>query len=99
VSSTATESPHVAKKLQFDWTITFGNMLSLVAAALAIVTMGTAVDKRLTILEEARLVQRERDVQQDTQLREHIQGVMVILNKIEVRVESIGDKLNARPQR
>jgi hypothetical protein len=79
--------------VKFDGTVNLGHIITLIACLGAGLTAWNAMDKRVASLEDARKVQVERDAQQDSVLRDHISGINSLLNKIDLRVERIGDRL------
>lgn len=58
---------HQKKGLVFDPTINAGHMLTFGSMLVALFVAMNVVDKRLTVLEEARVYQREKDQSQDAQ--------------------------------
>lgn len=59
----STESKH--KRLKLDWTVSVGNLISIAGAAMVIVMGWNAMDKRVLVLEEGKIVQAQRDNAQD----------------------------------
>lgn len=92
------DQPGTARKIRFDGTVNFGHVLTFAAAMLAGFTAWNGMDKRLVVLEEARKVQIERDATQDQASRERMFDIAQLLNKIDHRLDRIGDRLNDQNQ-
>lgn len=93
------EEARMRRAIKFDGTINMGHLLTFTAGLLAGVAAWNGIDKRITILEEARLSQGRRDDTQDSLLRDRIGSIEATLNKIDQRVERLGDRLTERPSR
>lgn len=67
------------KRVRWDPTINMGHLITMVTSMITslvfVMASWAAIDKRVTVLEEARLVQRERDTDARDQLREKIDGL------------------------
>lgn len=84
------------RHVKFDGTINLGHLISVTVMVLAGVTAWNSMDKRLVVLEEARKVQTERDSTQDGMVRERMFDINQALNKIDSRLDRIGDRLNSQ---
>lgn len=84
------------RAIRFDGTINMGHILTFAAGLTAGAAAWNGIDKRVTILEEARNVQTRRDDTQDVLVREQIAAMNALLTKIDQRVERLGDRLGDR---
>lgn len=80
--------PH-RRGLTFDPTINAGHLLSLGGMCIALFMAMSAVDKRLTILEEAKLYQREKDAAQDAVQHKADEVIQRRLEKIDQKLDSV----------
>lgn len=87
----AQEKPTTEKRIRFDGTINLGHVLTFVGFIASGFAAYSTMDKRIVVLEEARLVQRQIDDRQDTDraemkkaMREDIKEVM---RKIDILLE------------
>jgi hypothetical protein len=89
-----TSSP---RRVRYDPTVNLGHILTLLAMLAAGTAAWNAMDRRLTVLEEARVVQKERDISQDISSRERMFDLQQTLNKIDGRLDKISDRLPLLP--
>ena len=86
--------------IKFDGTINLGHVLTFLVAMFAGITAWNGMDKRVTVLEEARKVQTDRDAQQDGVLRDRMFDLNQTLQRIDGRLDKIGDQLvNSKAQK
>lgn len=78
-------------RIRFDGTINLGHVLTMVTFIAAGVVGWTAMDKRITVLEEARMVQQQIDKRQDedrTDMKKTVREDMKeIIRKVDILVE------------
>lgn len=79
------ELPH--KRVTFDPTINLGHLLTFASLVLAGFVSWTALNTRVAVLEDARVVQAARDAGQDVLIKERIAEVLAAINKVDARVE------------
>ena len=91
-----TPQPQPDNRVRFDKTINLGHVLTMVGFLLATLIQWNMMDKRVVVLEESRLTQRERDTSQDTNTREKAQEVKDALRELKTSVEKLGDRMGAR---
>lgn len=85
------------KRLTFDPTINAGHVLTFVTLVIAGFTSWSLLDKRLTVVEQAQLFQRERDQHQDAQVANTFGEFKGTLTEIKRSVEEIRrDQLQQR---
>jgi hypothetical protein len=80
-------------KLRFDMTINLGHALTMFTFLVVAITQWNLMDKRVLVLEEFRLAQRERDVSQDLSSKDKFQEVRDALTELRRSVEKVGDKV------
>lgn len=80
-------------RVRFDKTINLGHVLTIATFLLLTLTQWNMMDKRVVVLEEFRLSQRERDATQDAASKDKFQEVKDALTDIKHSVEKLGDKL------
>jgi hypothetical protein len=83
-------------RIRFDRTINLGNVLTMVAMVVIVMTSWSMQDKRLAVLEEARMSQREKDQAQDADRREKFGEVRDALQDLRRSVEKLADRGGAR---
>lgn len=78
------------KRLTFDPTINAGHLLTAATMTAALVAGWNLLDKRVVVLEEAKIYQRERDTARDaavkeklTELQEGVRDVRRVLENIQ----------------
>lgn len=90
------DDSNAANGLKFDKTINLGHVLTMVSMIAAVMVSWSLMDKRVVVLEEARLAQRERDQAQDMASRERLQEVRDALLDLRRSVEKVSDKVGAK---
>lgn len=86
-------TPPAGGGIQFDKTINLGHLISVVMFLAAISVQWNMVDKRITVLEESRAIQRERDAAQDAAARDKAQEMKDTLREVKAGIEKISDRL------
>jgi hypothetical protein len=86
-------TPTPGSGIQFDKTINLGHVISMIMFLAAISVQWNMVDKRITVLEESRAIQRERDAAQDVAAREKAQEIKETLRDVKSGIEKISDRL------
>lgn len=80
-------------KLRFDMTINLGHALTVISFLGVAVTQWNLMDKRVLVLEEFRLSQRERDIAQDLASKDKFQEVRDALTELRRSVEKVADRV------
>ncbi len=83
-------------RVRFDKTINLGHILSAATFLAALALQWNVMDKRIVVLEEARLSQKERDTAQDSLSRDKFGEVKDAMIDLRHSVEKIGDKIGAQ---
>lgn len=83
-------------RIKFDPTINLGHVLTAITLISGIVVSYMVLDKRVTVLEEGRVSQRERDAVQDAVSRDKFQEVKDALLDLRRSVEKVSDKVGAK---
>ena len=81
--------------IRFDKTINLGHVLTIGSFLALTLTQWNMMDKRITMLEEFREAQRERDTSQDTNIREKAQEVKEALVELKRVIEKLGDRMDS----
>ena len=68
------DEPH-SKRLTFDPTINAGHLLTFAGMAVSLFVGWSMLDKRVVVLEEAKIYQVRRDDQQDTLISEKLADI------------------------
>lgn len=76
------------KRITFDPTINLGHILTFLSLVIAGALAWAALNTRLAVLEDARIVQASRDATQDMLIKERIAEVLAAVNKVDQRVEN-----------
>ena len=76
------------KRVTFDPTINLGHILTFLSLVIAGALAWAALNTRLAVLEDARVVQAARDATQDMLIKERIAEVLAAVNKVDARVEN-----------
>lgn len=76
------------KRITFDPTINLGHILTFLSLVIAGALAWAALNTRLAVLEDARIVQSARDATQDMLIKERIAEVLAAVNKVDARVEN-----------
>lgn len=90
-----TEDQH-GSGVKFDRTINLGHVLTFIGFLLTIMVTWSAMDKRVTVLEEARKVQESRDLAQDGRLSEKMSEIRDSLADLKHGVEQVREKLETK---
>ena len=77
------------KKLTFDPTINAGHVLTFVTLVVAGFASWSLLDKRLTVVEQAQIFQRERDMKQDEVMAGKFVDISSKLDKIDRNVDEM----------
>lgn len=80
--------------LRFDPTINAGHVLTFVSLMVAGAGAWMAIDKRIVVLEEARVAQAQRDGLQDTSLKETRERLEKGQERMDAKLDRILDKLS-----
>lgn len=91
-------APPAENRIRFDKTINLGHILTMGTFLVAILVQWNVMDKRVTVLEESRQTQRERDAVQDNTTKEKAQEVKEALNDLKRSVEKLSDKMEFSPK-
>ena len=83
-------------RIRFDKTINLGHILTAVAFLVTALISWNVMDKRVTVLEESRTAQRERDTAQDITSKDKFQEVRDALVDLRRSVEKVSDKVGAK---
>lgn len=74
------------KRLSFDPTINAGHVLTFVTLVVAGFGAWSMMDKRVTVLEEAKVYQRERDGSQDAAIKEKFDQIKESLAELKQEI-------------
>lgn len=86
------DQEHPPKRgLVFDPTINAGHLLTFASMFIALFVAMNVVDKRLTVLEEARIYQREKDLQQDQAQIKSEETTNRLLEKLDRKMDDVID--------
>ena len=86
------EPPH--RGVKFDATINLGHILTFVGFLLAGFGAWSTLDKRLTVIEEHRYLQKQVDLSQDNRATEAALQMRDVLGRLDKQVERLSDKLD-----
>ena len=89
-------SPNYGGRFHFDNTINLGHVLTMISMVAAVSISWSLLDKRVVVLEEARMAQRDRDMTQDMSSKERLQEVRDALNDLRRSVEKVADRVGAK---
>lgn len=89
-------TPTPDSRIRFDKTVNLGHIISIVAFLLMTLTQWNMMDKRITVLEEFRTVQRERDAAQDMNAKDRAQEVKDAINDLKRSIEKLADRLGPK---
>ena len=92
MTDTIQETPH--KGIRWDATINLGHVLTFVGFILAGFGAWATLDKRLTVIEEHRYLQKQVDLSQDNRATEAAQAMRDVLGRLDKQVERLNDKLD-----
>lgn len=80
------------RRFHFDPTINAGHVLTMVSMLLVVVTAWASLDKRVVVLEEAKVYQRQRDENQDTVIKDKMSDIKETLRELKESIESLSSK-------
>lgn len=92
MTDTTQETPH--NGIRWDATINLGHVLTFVGFILAGFGAWATLDKRLTVIEENRYLQKQVDLSQDNRATEAAQAMRDVLGRLDKQVERLNDKLD-----
>jgi uncharacterized membrane protein len=81
------DTPSPPKHITFDPSINLGHILTFLSLVVAGFVTYATLNTRVAVLEDARIVQANRDSSQDTLIKERINEVLNAVNKVDARVE------------
>lgn len=84
------------KRLTFDPTINAGHLLTFVSLMGALAIGWNTLDKRVVVLEEAKVYQRERDQAQDNSITEKLGDIKETLREVKRGVDDLKQR-GAKP--
>lgn len=84
------------KRLTFDPTINAGHLLTFVSLMGALAIGWNTLDKRVVVLEEAKVYQRERDQAQDNSITEKLGDIKETLREVKRGVDDLKQR-SAKP--
>ena len=82
------------RHLNFDPTINAGHLLTFVSMASLVIAAWIMMDKRLTVLEEARVYQAKRDEAQETVTRDKMNDLVEAIRDLRRSIERRNDREN-----
>ena len=80
--------------IKFDATINLGHILTFVGFVVAGFGAWSTLDKRLTVIEEHRYLQKQVDLSQDNRATEAALQMRDVLGRLDKQVERLSDKLD-----
>ena len=80
--------------IKFDATINLGHILTFVGFLLAGFGAWSTLDKRVTIIEESKYLQKQVDVSQDIRSAEATGQIKEVLQRLDRQIERIADRLD-----
>ena len=80
--------------VKFDPTINLGHVLTFIALLITGVGAWSALDKRVTVIEESRYTQKQVDASQDAQVATLISQIKEVLVRLDRQVERLTDKMD-----
>lgn len=83
-------------RVRFDRTFNLGHVITVVSFLLMTLAQWNMMDKRVTVLEEFRAVQRERDSSQDMTAKDRAQEVKDAVNDLKRSIEKLADRLGTK---
>lgn len=83
--------------VKFDPTINLGHVLTFLALMIAGFGAWSALDKRVTVIEESRYAQKMLDGNQDARAAEATVQMKEVLARLDRQVERLADKLDKVP--
>jgi hypothetical protein len=82
-------------RIKFDKTINLGHVITIGVFLASLLLQWNMMDKRVAILEEFRLSQRDRDQAQDSAAKDKFQEVKDALIDLRHGIEKVADKVGA----
>ena len=82
------------QRVKWDATINLGHILTFVGFIVAGFGAWSTLDKRLTVIEEHRYLQKQVDLSQDNRATEAAQAMRDVLTRLDKQVERLNDKLD-----
>jgi hypothetical protein len=89
---TPQEQPHERQKVKFDATVNLGHILTFVGFLVAGFGAWSSIDKRVIVLEETRVYQKQIDAMQDGKLLESLAQMKDLMARLEKQVDRLADK-------
>lgn len=89
-------TPPADNRIRFDKTVNLGHLITMGAFLLAGFVQWNIMDKRVTVLEESRSTQRERDGAQDSATKDKAQEVKDALTELKRSIEKLSDKMETQ---
>ena len=86
------ESPH--RGIKWDATINLGHILTFIGFLLAGFGAWSNLDKRVTIVEESKYLQKQVDSSQDIRSAEAAGQIKEVLQRLDRQIERIADRLD-----
>lgn len=83
-------------RVRFDKTINLGHVLTVISFLIVAAVQWNILDKRVLVLEEFRMAQRERDMAQDQIAKDKFGEVRDALADLRRSVEKVADRVGAR---
>lgn len=83
-------------KVRFDKTINLGHILTMLSFLVIAAMQWNIMDKRIVVLEEFRLSQREKDVTQYQLNKDKFQEVRDGLNDLKHGMEKVADRIESK---
>lgn len=77
------------KKIKFDATVNLGHVLTFLGFIVTIASTWQAMDKRVVVLEEARVVQSATDHRQDGELAENKKTIREDMKEINAKLDRL----------
>ena len=92
----ADQSIHEKRGIKFDATINLGHILTFIGFLIAGFISWSTVDKRIVVLEEARLTQAQINAKQDLVIDESKKNVSDGFNRVNDKLDRLLDKIIER---
>lgn len=80
------------RKVRWDPTVNLGHILTFAGFIVTILVSWSTLDKRVALLEAARVDQQQRDAGQDQSTKETIQAINAHLGKIDDKLDRLVDR-------
>ena len=85
---------HEHKGIKWDATVNLGHILTFVGFMLAGFGAWSTLDKRVTIIEESKYLQKQVDSNQDIRSAEATGQIKEVLQRLDRQIERIADRLD-----